>query len=768
MSETLRLTLDPMLLRTPAMSPLFRLASRASAVAKLIADRALQEITPGWYLLEASFSADEAIPTQLVVDYGEGFAWLERLSPRLPDHRGRLRSVVTIKREPRHLGLLAGPGERIPTLQSSTLHSIGRIHAGLEMMRAIHASAPHPDAKWDTTLAALASFTRTFIRKGRRAAADELVERYEASSRRAANDYGSWLASHDRLRSEEGDAIAVESPGAVPHFSLLMVVEGNAPHETMHSVNSVLAQTWSGWQLCIYHDPAGPSALPAELVAVAAADPRIVLLARDAGSTADRWLTALSAAKGRYCARLGTGDRIAPHALQVMAGAIQRQPAAAFLYCDHDTIDDVGARSDPCFKPDWSPDLACQRDVLLQLAVIDRLVLLAMGRDAGGDDYEVALRACGAVGAERIVHVPQVLYHRLQQLPDADAEADADARAVLALTAHFARLGQRAHAQRVAAGMYRIVHPMPEDEPSVEVLLPTRDQRKLLARCVDGVLEQTDYANLRVRIIDNDSRDPDVVRLLEKLAKHPRVVVQHAPGAFNFSRIINRAARQAEAEVLCLLNDDVVPTDAGWLREMVSHALRPEIGAVGAFLRFPDGSVQHAGVVTGIGGVAAHVHYRMPLEASGSCPQLATVRNYSALTAACMVVTRDKFEQVQGFDETLPVCYNDVDFCLRLRMEGYFNTWTPFASLLHHESASRGPDDTPLKRARHQREFARMLARWGDRLNRDPAYNPNLSLHGEPFDLAHAPRQTNQFQPAYPMRMFDRAGWSQAAPAMRR
>ena len=212
----------------------------------------------------------------------------------------------------------------------------------------------------------------------------------------------------------------------------------------------------------------------------------------------------------------------------------------------------------------------------------------------------------------------------------------------------------------------------------------------------------------------------------------------------------------------------MVPTDAGWLREMVSHALRPEIGAVGAFLRFPDGSVQHAGVVTGVGGVAAHVHYRMPLEASEACPDLVTVRNYSALTAACMVITRDKFEKVRGFDESLPVCYNDVDFCLRLRVEGYFNVWTPFASLFHHESASRGPDDTPLKRARHQREFARMLARWGDRLNRDPAYNANLSLYGDPFDLAHAPRLTSQFQPAYPVQLVDRADWTHTAPAMQR
>lgn len=752
-----------MLLQAPAMSPLFRLASRASAVARLIADAPTPDIMPGWYFLDARFAADDAIPTQLVVDYGEGFASLERLTPRSPDRDGRLRCVVTIKRAPRYLGLLAGPEERIPALESATLHPISRTRAWLEMVRHIHVCAKNQDDKWGVSFAALGAFMGALLRNGRRAAADKLVEHYDASSRRGTNDYRSWLAVNERLRADGHAAVDPDSHLDAAKFSLLMVVQGNVPDEVMHSVNSVIAQKWSGWELCICHVPAEYSELPAELIAMARHDPRIVLLSSDASSTADHWLTALSAAKGRYCARLGTGDRIAPHALQVMAGALQARPSAAFLYSDHDVIDDFGGRSNPCFKPDWSPDLACQRDVLLQLALIERVVLTGMGRDAGGDDYDVALRACDAVGAERIVHVSQVLYHRLQKPPGTGM----DASAVLALNAHFARLGQDAHAQPAAtAGMYRVVHPMPLVEPLVEVLLPTRDQRKLLARCVDGLLERTDYVNLRVRIIDNDSRDPDVLNLLDRLAMNPRVIVQREPGAFNFSRIINRAAHEAQADVLCLLNDDVVPTDPGWLREMVSHALRPEIGAVGAFLRFPDGSVQHAGVVTGVGGVAAHVHYRMPLEASATCPDLATVRNYSALTAACMVITREKFEKVGGFDESLPVCYNDVDFCLRLRVEGYFNVWTPFASLFHHESASRGPDDTPLKRARHQREFARMLARWGDRLNRDPAYNANLSLYGEPFDLAHAPRLTSQFQPAYPVELVDRAGWTETAPAM--
>jgi GT2 family glycosyltransferase len=739
------LRLDPQLLRSPGLAPLFRLASQASAVAPLEADRPMQAFRSGWYLFDARFAPGAQDATQLVVDYGEGFAWLERLSPRHPDASGGLRSVVAIKRRPAGFGLLTGRDGEVPGLRAASLQPIGRTRALVEMLRGIHQSAPRRP-RHAVANAALA-FLRGLLREGRAAAATALVARYEATSRGVVHDYSAWLAANEHA-SEPGGIDTEDMSARRPLFSILMAVQGAKFAAAMRSVHSVRQQSWPGWQLCMAHaDDLPPPAL-AELRALAAGDPRIVLVPVSGETRSAAWSCALALATGDYCARLPAGDRLAPGALHEVSLALRRQPWAAVIYSDHDSMGDTGQRSAPVFKQDWSPDLACQRDAMLHPGLIERHMLRDMGAAAGGDAFDVLLRACDAAGPERILHVPRVLYHRQ---PGAHRPAD-DVAAVRALQAHLARRGQAGQVSVVADGRYRVAHPLPATLPSVEVVVPTRDQHKLLARCMEGVLRDTEYANLRVLLIDNDSRDPQMAALLERLARDPRVRVQREPGAFNFSRLVNRAARDSRAELLCLLNDDVLPLQSGWLQEMVAHALRPDIGAVGAMLRFPDGSVQHAGVVTGVGGVAGHVHYRLPREAAAGCAQLATVRNYSAVTAACMVVRRDRFLRVGGFDEGLPVCYNDVDFCLRLRARGYFNVWTPFAVLAHHESATRGPDDTPLKRARHQREFARMLSRWGDRLARDPAYNPNLSLYGEPFELAHAPRIEADFEPAYPRR----------------
>lgn len=738
MSNLRTLRLDPSLLQSPG-APLFRLASQASAVARLVADDPLPSIRAGWYLFDAGFTPGAQDATQLVVDYGEGFAWLERLSPRHPDAQGAFHSVIAIKREPRDFGLLAGRDGNVPALRTASLRPIGRMRALLEMLRGIHASAPRQHLA--VAAAAAWLFLQALPRLGRKGAATLLVERYEAISRGMVNDYAAWLVANPDDHRDDAPY-----PAYQPRVSVLMHLDPARWAQARRSLNSVLSQPWSRWQLCIAHPRAMPPVMMSELRAVAAGDPRIALVPFEDDSPSQAWAAALTMATGDYCARLACGDQLSTNALRAVANAIVQHPAVGLIYSDHDAIDDAGQRCDPEFKQDWSPDLSCRREAMLYLAVIDRAILSELGAYAGGDAFDVVLRASEACGADRIVHIPRVLYHRVTR----QANAADDADGVRALQAHLYRQRQRGQVSLVAQGTYRVAYPLPDPVPLVEVLVPTRDQRKLLARCVEGLLERTRYPNLRVRIIDNDSRDKATLELLERLAVQPRVTLRNAPGAFNFSRIMNQAARESGADVLCLLNDDVIVLEPDWLEEMVSQALRPGIGAVGAMLHFPDGSLQHGGVVTGVGGVAGHVHYCLPRDEIASSRELSTVRNYTAVTAACMVVKRDRFMEVGGFDEGLPVCYNDVDFCLRLRELGYFNLWTPFATLAHHESATRGPDDTPVKRARHQREFARMLARWGDRLNRDPAYNPNLSLYGEPFELARAPRTNDDLRPSYP------------------
>jgi O-antigen biosynthesis protein len=290
---------------------------------------------------------------------------------------------------------------------------------------------------------------------------------------------------------------------------------------------------------------------------------------------------------------------------------------------------------------------------------------------------------------------------------------------------------------------WRVRYPLPHPPPLVTVIIPTRDRAALLRRCITSVRHRTTYPHLEIVVIDNQSVEPTTVLYLTELAAEPDVTVVRYDAPFNFSAINNLGARHARGSVLVLLNNDVESLAAGWLEEMVSQACRAEIGAVGAMLYYPDDRIQHAGVILGHGtsGIAAHAYAHRPRGHIGQIGRAMLVQTMSAVTAACLVVRRDVFFEVGGFDETnLTIAYNDLDLCLRIRERGYRNLWTPAAELYHRESASRGYEDTPAKRERFQREIGYIRRRWQEQLRNDPAYNANLSLDGESFTLAYPPR----------------------------
>jgi GT2 family glycosyltransferase len=289
----------------------------------------------------------------------------------------------------------------------------------------------------------------------------------------------------------------------------------------------------------------------------------------------------------------------------------------------------------------------------------------------------------------------------------------------------------------------RIVYRLPDPAPRVAVIVPTRNRADLLTRCIDGLLGATDYPALEVVVVDNGSDEPQALALLGDLAKRPGVRIIPYPGAFNFAAINNHAVAATDAPVLAFLNNDIEITQPEWLREMVSRALQPDIGAVGAKLFYPDGTIQHAGVVTGLGAdrIAGHPYHKAPRDSAGSFGDLLLAREVSAVTAACLVIRRSVFVEAGGFDEAnLAVSYNDVDLCLRLRERAYRNIVTPFAELTHHESASRGADHQPAQRERVRGEIAYMRRRWGDALLCDPYFNPNFSLDEAVPDFARPPR----------------------------
>jgi GT2 family glycosyltransferase/2-polyprenyl-3-methyl-5-hydroxy-6-metoxy-1,4-benzoquinol methylase len=368
----------------------------------------------------------------------------------------------------------------------------------------------------------------------------------------------------------------------------------------------------------------------------------------------------------------------------------------------------------------------------------------------GSQDYDLVLRATAATAPARIRHIPAILYHWRRGSREQPSFSDASlARCISAsrraIAEHLERAGI-AGARVVPAPAHpiwnRVMFPIPTPAPLVSVIVPTRDRPELLARCADAMLWRTDYAPLELLLVDNDSQDPDALALLDRLATDSRVRVLRRPGPFNYSAMNNAAAEEARGQVLVLLNNDIDVIDSGWLTEMVAHAMRPDVGAVGAKLLYPDGRLQHGGIVLGPEGNMVHALRFAARNDIGYFGQLALTRTMSAVTGACLAVRREIFIHAGGFDEEhLHVAFNEVDLCLRIGALGYRNIWTPFAQMYHLESASRGHDDAPERRERWLRELAHMQRLWGMILEADPFHNPNLRFGFDFFELPSKPRR---------------------------
>jgi GT2 family glycosyltransferase len=481
----------------------------------------------------------------------------------------------------------------------------------------------------------------------------------------------------------------------------------------------------------------------------AALDPRIKVVFRAAnGHISESSNSALALATGEFAVLFDHDDELPPHALYLVANAINEHPQADLLYSDEDKIDETGRRYDPYFKPEWNFDLMTSQNCFSHLGVY-RLSLL---REIGGfrkgyegsQDYDLALRCLART--DRVVHLPHVLYHWRSIPGSAASSGDAKGYALIAgvraLQDFFAAREPRI---RVETGpwpaTYRVRYPLPENPPLASLLVPTRDGLSILRRCIESVHAKTSYPRFEIVVVDNESKDRGTLDYLDELEKGGRARVVRYPYKFNYSAINNLAAREARGDVLVLLNNDVEVVTASWLEELVAQALRPEIGAVGAQLLYPNDTIQHAGVMTGLYGIAAHVHRYLPRDSPGYFARAQVVQQMSVVTGACLAVRKSVYAQLGGLDEkNLPVAFNDLDFCLRCIEAGYRNLYTPYARLYHHESYSRGADDTPEKRARFALESAYIEKRWGSVLAQDPCYNPNLSLSSDNFALAWPPR----------------------------
>jgi len=594
--------------------------------------------------------------------------------------------------------------------------------------------------------AAAAAVWRLFRAAGLPGIKQRLIRRNEG-----LKDYTAWIRQFDTLTDADRAAIKTSIARMThrPRFSVVMPVYNTPEKWLRRAIESVQAQLYPDWELCIADD-ASPAPHVRRVLERAARDPRIKVILRESnGHVAAASNSALGLARGEYVALLDHDDELSEHALAIMAEEIAAHRESDLLYSDEDKIDLEGQRHDPYFKPDFNPELLWSQNFFSHLGVYRREVVLEAGgfREGfeGSQDYDLLLRCLARTAPDRIRHVPRILYHWRTAAGSAAAEVAAKpyafAAAQRALHEHLASLGPGARVEPGRfAGTWRVHWPLPDPAPLVSIIVPTRDAAPVLAACIDSLLARTTYRNYELLVVDNGSREPDAIALLSRLAVGGQARVLRYDRPFNFSAINNFAVEQARGDVLVLLNNDTEIVGGDWLSELVSHAIRPGIGAVGARLLYPDGRVQHAGVVTGIQGVAGHAFKGLPREAPGyfSLPHL--LREVSAVTGACLAVRKVAYEQVGGLDDReLQVAFNDIDFCLKLRRAGYRNLYTPWAELYHHESYSRGSDLEGTRVRRFKTEVDVMRRRWPD-LENDPAYNPNLSLENEDYEFAAPPR----------------------------
>jgi GT2 family glycosyltransferase len=500
-------------------------------------------------------------------------------------------------------------------------------------------------------------------------------------------------------------------------------------------IESVRAQSYEDWELCLCDDGSNDPDLASFLRRAArprgrvGTDPRLRVVINPVNcgiSTATNSAIALSS--GQYVAFLDQDDTLDVDALAEVAAALKMAPLADVLYSDEDKIDDQDLAFGPHFKPDWAPDLLLTFPYLGHLLVVKRDLLHAVGglrsEFDGSQDYDLMLRATEL--ARSIVHIPKVLYHWRATAGSSAAEpqakpwAHAASRRALEETVSRRKLDATVHDAPFAPGWYHVRREI-SGQPKVAIIIPFRDQAAMTARCVASLGDAPGYQNFEIVLVDNGSTEPETMALRRRLTGQGIRILDYRD-RFNWSAINNLAAASCDAEFLLFMNNDVEATTQGWLRALVELAQVPEVGVVGARLVFPNGALQHAGIVLGMGGIAGHVLAGLPAGEHGYFAWDAIVRPYSAVTGACMMTRREVFEELGGFDEELDVAFGDVDYCMQATDAGLRVLFTPHCELIHYESVSRGMSGWTL-------DVGPFIEKWGlERFWADPLFSPNLDL----------------------------------------
>jgi GT2 family glycosyltransferase/SAM-dependent methyltransferase len=559
-----------------------------------------------------------------------------------------------------------------------------------------------------------------------------LVLRRMIGANTADMEYQRWIEARERPSINVPEILQnIARFQYKPKFSILMPVYNTATKLLDAAIDSVRAQYYDNWELCICNDGSSAFHVRRALDAWTKKDSRIKVVhsPKNEGisSASNR---ALAVATGEFVGLLDHDDELSPNALYENVRLLQEHPEADMIYSDEDKLGPNGRRIDPFFKPDWSPEYMLSCMYTCHFGVYRKQLLENLGgfrkEFEGSQDYDLVLRV--SEKTRNIFHLPKVLYHWRMAASSAawssHVKPYAFRAAKKAITEHLNRRGIPAQVLDGAwRGHYRLQFDV-DRTAKISIIIPTHDKVELLSKCIRSIERKTKYSNYEILIVDNQSSDPDT---LDYLSSSPHRVLSF-PEPFSFSRIVNFAAQHATGNYLLFLNNDTEVISPRWVEEMLGYCQQKDIAVAGAKLLFPNDQIQHAGVILGIAGVAGHALKGFASDSRHHFGLSCNVRNYSAVTAACMMVRKDVFDELGGFDESLPIAYNDVDFCLRVRQAGYRIVCTPHAELYHVESASRGYP-------KNEREFIDMQRRWGKVLMNDPYYNPNLTLDREDFGL---------------------------------
>ena len=601
--------------------------------------------------------------------------------------------------------------------------------------------APHPDFGIDP--ASAASEIAEAIGEGH-----ALQARAAVRSRDPA--YQQWIRVHETLNEQDRDVFhqAIARLPRRPLISVLVSLDGVPSDLADRALRSLRDQLYGNWELCV-----GIGAATAKNTAHRArqhsvADARVRVLELD-GPRENAFKALLRQTFGGYFTWIDGVDELAATALFWFAREIAKTPALDIAYSDEDRIDEAGERFEPYLKTDWNPALMLSQNAVARLCLLRRdLAERVGGFGAGPDDireHDLVLRCADATAPEHIRHVPRILYHRGSPLHPTPSAAEAESRWTLG-----ARVVQDSlDRQKIAATVTRAAVPdgyqvayRLQATPKVSIIIPSTCKPELLQPCLNSLLGRSSYPDFEIIVAANEAslRVPRQKKFLDAMASDRRLRICRYPDCpFNYSWVNNLAVGEASGSVLCFMNDDLEVISVDWLERLVARIQLPRVAAAGAMLYYPDDTIQHAGVILGLGGVAAHPFVKLPRGSAGYFGRAALEQDLSCVTAACMVVRGEAFRAVGGFDENLAVSFNDVDLCLRLRNAGWRIIWTPAVEMYHHESATIGPHWSQRGEA-FAAEIARVRQLWGMQIDDEPFYNPNLELNGVPYSLSHAPR----------------------------